>query len=265
MSDETAVNSETGDRQSWLSRFPDDGSLLRYAFYIMLVSVVGVLVFDYREMITRAPVEIALPDNPVLPAYIPPSSNDQEQPERFSPTVKTERDILRQPLQVELAADGVLKVTGTISVGSSGTFAEKTRNIVEYIKVVELNSPGGSVSDALEISNLVREKGFATRVSDGALCASSCPLVLAGGKNRIAGEKAAIGVHQVYSSNGNAQSADRALSDGQSVTAQITRHLATMGVDPALWIHALETPPNQLYYLSNEEIEKFKLAEVSAE
>ena len=32
-----------------------------------------------------------------------------------------------------------------------------------------------------------------------------------------------------------------------------------MGVDPALWLHALETPPDRLYYLSPEELTTYKL------
>ena len=37
------------------------------------------------------------------------------------------------------------------------------------------------------------------------------------------------------------------------------RHLSDAGVDAALWLHALETPPNQLYYFSAEELERYKL------
>ena len=33
-----------------------------------------------------------------------------------------------------------------------------------------------------------------------------------------------------------------------------------MGVDPALWIHAMETPPARMYFLSNAELPAFRLA-----
>ncbi|MEM7215911.1 MAG: ATP-dependent Clp protease proteolytic subunit [Pseudomonadota bacterium] len=244
-------------------RFPGDDTVLRVAFYSMLIAVICALVFDYREMIEQTPVEISLPNNPVLPAFVPPGLDTDEEPDRVSPKVETAQEVLRQPLQIELVTDGVLNVTGMISVGSAKLFEEKTQNIIEYIKVVNLNSPGGSVNDALEISDLIRKNELSTKVASGALCASSCPIVLAGGKERLAGEKAAIGVHQVYSGSREPKSADQALSEGQSVTARITRHLEAMGVDPVLWIHALETPPNKLYYLSVEELEKFKLAVVS--
>jgi hypothetical protein len=32
-----------------------------------------------------------------------------------------------------------------------------------------------------------------------------------------------------------------------------------MGVDPALWLHALDTPPQALYYLSPEELADYRL------
>src|SRR3989442_1259589 len=66
-----------------------------------------------------------------------------------------------------------------------------------YIKTVVLNSPGGSVADAMAIGRLIRAKKFATEVEAAKYCASSCPLVFAGGIERRAGEKAVIGVHQV--------------------------------------------------------------------
>ena len=51
----------------------------------------------------------------------------------------------------------------------------------------------------------------------------------------------------------------QAMSDAQATTARISRHLAEMGVDPALWLHALDTPPQALYYLSPEELADYRL------
>jgi hypothetical protein len=49
------------------------------------------------------------------------------------------------------------------------------------ITIVALNFPGGSLEDALAMGRLIRDKGMATEVEAGATCASSCPLVFAGG------------------------------------------------------------------------------------
>jgi hypothetical protein len=106
----------------------------------------------------------------------------------------------------------------------------------------------------------IRAYGIATEVSDGAVCASSCPLLFAGGVERVAGSRAAIGVHQFYTQPipGLRGSID-AVSDAQFVTARISRHLTEMGVDPAAWLHALDTPPTTLYYFSEWELAEYRL------
>jgi hypothetical protein len=173
---------------------------------------------------------------------------------------------LRQPLNVKLGSGGVLEVTGTIDIGSAERFRTEVEGYREYIKSVALDSPGGSVNDALAMGKLIRESGFATSVAAGALCASSCPLIFAGGKQRLATAKSAIGVHQIYATvtadslPAGLRAAGDAMSDAQKTTATITRYLTDSGIDPALWLHALETPPNRLYYLDAGELTKYKLA-----
>jgi len=43
-------------------------------------------------------------------------------------------------------------------------------------------------------------------------------------------------------------------------SAQCQKYLQEMGVDPALWIHAMETPPARMYFLSNAELTALRLA-----
>jgi hypothetical protein len=111
----------------------------------------------------------------------------------------------------------------------------------------------------MEMAKLIREKRYATEVADGALCASSCPLVFTGGVTREAGEKAAIGVHQFYAATTGDSSAAQVMADAQATTARITRHLSAMEVDPALWLHALDTPPRALYYFTPDEMGDYRL------
>jgi hypothetical protein len=90
--------------------------------------------------------------------------------------------------------------------------------------------------------------------------------MFAGGHERIASPAAAVGVHQIYASvpagtrPPTGLSAADAISDAQKTTAKITRYLEEVGVDPAVWLNALETPPDKLYYLSPDELTKYKLA-----
>ena len=68
------------------------------------------------------------------------------------------------------------------------------------IGLVALDSPGGYVSEALRISEMVRRDRLNTYVAR--LCASSCFNVFAAGVKRTASREASIGVHSAYSAEG---------------------------------------------------------------
>lgn len=248
-----------------LSDYFNDAMLMRSAFYCLIGFVGVTLALDYREMLTKdafeKPVVTPRRANPVLPAFKPATQVEGEEPEQtIAPAITTSSEVLNSPMTIELGSGGVLRMTGFIDVGTAEVFNKEIEGIDEYVKLIELNSPGGSVFDALAISSKIRDFGWTTKVSNGNLCASSCPLIFAGGKKRIAEENAAIGVHQFFSFNEDTRSPSEAISGTQSTTARITRHLDTMEVDPQLWVHALETPPQQLYYFSQEELKDYKLA-----
>lgn len=236
----------------------DDGLLMRGAFFGLLAAAGIFLFVDLREM---SLANAALPghdpmttDAPILP---PALTDGIPQAPPVEP--QTPREVLRQPMRFELTTGGVLKAEGSIDLGAADRFAEEIAARGEYVKSITLNSPGGSVDDALAISRLIREKGLNTQVETRALCASSCPLIFAGGVARQAAEDAIVGVHQVFNAGEERPSPEQAMSAAQSTTARIARHLDDMGIADGLWIHALETPPDRLYYLTPEEMTEFKL------
>lgn len=238
----------------------DDGTILRTAFYALLAGSLTMLALDYRELGAAAAQAGVRTGQPLLPAFGPDGPGTA-----LPPGITADPDTLRQPLVVSLESGGVLTLTGTLDPGAADRFAAEIAARGEYVTTVSLNSPGGSVHDALAIGSLIREHGFATRVDDGALCASSCPLVLAGGTERRAGPAAAIGVHQIFATHpadalpAGPAAAATAMAEAQRTTALVSRHLAAMGIDPALWLHALETPPDRLYYLSPAERADYRL------
>jgi hypothetical protein len=248
----------------WLAEL-EDGAILRVAFFALLIGTASVLYVDFRELTANEGAALTMPMQPILPpAFDSPSQGPM-------PNVTTTPDVLDQPLEITLGSGGQLMLTGTFDPGSAERFAAEIEARGEYVQTIVLDSPGGSVVDALAIGSLIHEKGLATKVASGSLCASSCPIVFASGKTRIASPAAAIGVHQIYAAalSGDPQSALRvagtAMSDAQSTTADIMSHLTQTGVDPALWLHALETPPDQLYYFTAEEMQRLKLVTEFAE
>jgi len=189
----------------WLSGNPDD-AILRWIFRSIVMVTIAVLAADLATTNgwisppdpTLAPVEtrqaspeFALPSVPSILAPFLPGGD-----KRLTPLPQPDGAMAR-PMTFELVGSGKLMATGTITPGISEAFAAEVGKRGDYIKTVVLNSPGGSVTDALAMGRLIRERKFATEVEAGKYCASSCPLVFAGGVERRAGDRAAIGVHQV--------------------------------------------------------------------
>jgi ATP-dependent protease ClpP protease subunit len=245
---------------NWAAAF-EDGALIRATFFGLLSATAVILYLDYSDLSARTPPPDAGSMSPILPAFDPLAPQGKP-----GPDITTSADALRAPLSVALVAGGRLDLTGTIVPGSADHLAAEIVAHGEYIKTVALDSPGGAVVDALAMGRLIRNKGFSTSIAAGALCASSCPLVFAGGRERIATARSAIGVHQIYaevptgSLGSQLQAAGQAMSDAQSMTAQISRYLAQMGVDPEVWLRALETPPDRLTYLNAIDLKRLNLA-----
>lgn len=239
----------------------EDGRLIRAAFFALLAGTAGVLWVDFRDMAENQPLSANTPLNPILPGYDP--TYPALEP---GPGVTTDRALLDAPMTITLTAGGVLELVGTIDLGAAQRLRAELDARGEYVSSVKLDSPGGSVTDALDMGRAIRTLNLTTSVADGGFCASSCPLVFAGGAERVAGPNAAIGVHQVYVALRQGESvsgpklAGRAMSDAQRTTATITRYLMDMGVEPELWLNALETPPDRLHYFSPGEMTRLKLA-----
>ena len=162
---------------------------------------------------------------------------------------------MAKPMTFELVGGGKLMATGTITPGISEAFAAEVGRRGDYIKTVVLNSPGGSVADALTMGRLIRERKFATEVEAGKHCASSCPLVFAGGVERRAADKAMIGVHQVAAISSAASGPLRdEMSVAQNISARCQRYLGDMGVNLQVWVHAMETPHEKLFVFKPDEL-----------
>lgn len=248
----------------YFARF-DDGELLRWTFRGLLAGTVGILALDYLEMRSQPTSETLKVEAPQLTPLLPPVANPAAPSQNDPRTHFTgDREELRRPMRFTLSKGGVLEASGTIDAGASLRLDQELKSRGEYVRIISLNSPGGSVQDAMVMGKLLRASGISAEVVDGALCASSCPLLLAGGEKRLVGPQAAIGVHQFYAVSGGRDARSpgpaEAMSDAQITTARISRYLGELGVDPALWLHAMDTPPQSLYYLSADEMKKYRLA-----
>ncbi|MGJ5175822.1 hypothetical protein ACQR16_17805 [Bradyrhizobium oligotrophicum] len=247
---------------AWLAGNPDE-SILRWVFRTIVVVTVVVLVADLIGLnephvsSDAASPQFDIRKEPDAPAEAP--SVLAPLLKRLMPLPKSD-PALEQPISLELRGGGRLYATGTITPGSARAFADEVDRHGEYIKTVVLNSPGGSVADALAMGRLIRARKFATEIEAGKTCVSSCPLMFAGGLERRAGERATIGVHQVAAvRSANAARSDNDMSLAQNVSARCQRYLSDMGIDLKVWVHAMETPHDQLFIFKPDELKALNL------
>src|SRR6267143_354021 len=254
---------------AWLSDNPDQ-AILRWIFRSVVTVTIAVLAVDFISMNGW----IANPDAAATPAELKHGSPTLDLPslvpsilapllpggdKRLLPLLQPQ-GAMAKPMTFELVGGGKLMASGTITPGISEAFATEIGKRGDYIKTVVLNSHGGSVIDALAMGRLIREKKFATEVEAGKYCASSCPLVFAGGIERRAGDRTTIGVHQVAAIKTAAKGPPRdEMSIVQTISARCARHLGEMGVDIRVWVHAMETPHDKLFVFKPDELKSLAL------
>ena len=197
----------------------------------------------------------------VLPSTPFPATPDHDK--RLTPRPSAD-GVMGKPMTFELVGGGRLMATGTITPGISEAFAAEIGKRGDYVKTVVLNSPGGSVADALAMGRLIRERNFSTEIESGKYCASSCPLVFAGGVERRVGDRAVVGVHQVAAIGSTAGLPRDEMNVAQNISARCQRYLADMGVNLQVWLHAMETPHDKLFIFKPDELKSLNLATTAA-
>jgi hypothetical protein len=247
---------------AWLPDNPDE-TVLRWIFRCVVSVTVAVLAADLAGM----NASVGNPDSsevrpesaaPASPALLPPLLAPLP-PDKRLVQVPEPKGPLANPMSFELIGGGRLMATGTITPGISQAFAAEIEKRGDYIRTVVLDSPGGSVADALAMGRLIRDRKLATEVEPGKFCASSCPLVFAGGIERRAGDRATIGVHQIAAVSQDRGPPRDEMSLAQKVSARCQRYLGDMGVDLQVWIHAMETPHDKLFVFKPDELKSLSL------
>ncbi|MEL7430777.1 MAG: hypothetical protein AAFN43_12365 [Pseudomonadota bacterium] len=252
-----------------------DGRFLKVVFLAMLGVCVIILVQDYQTLLANAPQ--GLPgDRRGQPAPLTlPSPGDQTRryfprtmplgPSRKKPDLPgwldpLDGETMASPMQFVLGSDGRVSAVGTIDPGAADRLKAFLETHGEGIAEVTLHSPGGSVSDAIAMGRAIRTAGISTAVAAHGYCASACPLILASGLYRKVGEEAFVGVHQVYALPSSVGTLQSGMRDAQFITALCQQLLVDMEVNLQVWLKASQTPPDQLYIFTPDELVRFRLA-----
>jgi hypothetical protein len=269
-----ANQDEPGRLEAMFNAIPE-GAVLRGLFAGLMVATLLLVALDFLALQERSddlslldertePVEMARPkkdDNlrPYLPRTMPvaPGGGRLTLPgyER-SPSSKAMREAMVFKLGVKGKASGV----GLIKPGTAKAFERFLEKHGGEVKQITLHSPGGSVSDALEMARTIRKMKLTTLVPSNGYCASSCPLVFAGGEKRIAEKEAWIGVHRIFTLKSVLGTLQEGMAAAQSISARCQNFLIEMDVSPRVWIHAMTTPKNRLYVFTPDELTELKLA-----
>lgn len=178
-------------------------------------------------------------------------------PDRDRPATQPLRDpgTLPDRLVLTQVEGGLWRLEGAIAEGDGPRIVPLLDDAAP--DAVILQSPGGSVGDALVLGRALRERGIGTRMLAGEFCYSACPYVLAGGEQRQIDDAASVGVHQHYFGENSLLPAFTAVEDIQRGQAEVMIYLDDMGIDPLVMQHALSTPPDEIYILLPEELERY--------
>jgi hypothetical protein len=150
-----------------------------------------------------------------------------------TPSPTAEFDI---PYQVRLLSDGtVLEVSGSFSWALPQNF-QATLAAAPQVRLVRLESPGGHVGPAIEIANMIQQRGLNTYV--GRFCASACTIAFLGGRQRWLAPDARLGFHQAHAPG----------IPSQQVNEYLRTAYEGMHVPPAFISHVLRTPPSDLWF-----------------
>ena len=128
-----------------------------------------------------------------------------------------------------------LTVTGTIGPAAARLFRERLDQAgLAAGDLVLLSSPGGDLSQAVIMGEIIRSRGLATAVGTTdasgrvkpAYCASACVLVYAGGKPRFGVLGSALGVHRFVTTKATSDP----VADTQRVAGAVLGYMTKMGV-----------------------------------
>lgn len=122
---------------------------------------------------------------------------------------------------------------------------------------VAIDSRGGSIWVAMSIGRIIRKYSFATRVEVGALCVSACVYLLAAGQGRYVGGR--VGIHRPFIPNDGVTSARAKKAQYEGINAQARQYLEEMGLPASLHDRMMETPPDRVTWLTEQELSTFGL------
>ena len=187
-------------------------------------------------------------------------------------------DILDGTANLAVMMSPAIKLSGQIEPGD----AEKLKAFIEanglmncgapgfcpYNTVIALDSPGGSLVEALQIAEYVRRNNFPTLLPAGARCESACSMIFLSGyttyegifrPRRYAHDTARLGLHTPYLSlpprDYSAEEVDKVQRIINASLNNVVELFSGANLNLGILKEMYETPASGMYYLTVPEME----------
>lgn len=152
---------------------------------------------------------------------------------------------------------GSISISGPLIEGDAQKLVSLMISIKADFFYISLNSPGGSVIEALKMAEIIREMRAEVRTTQPGICASACFFLWLAGAHRIAGasdldESGWLGLHRPYLSSPTGT--ELSLTYQTQLMQAIATYLEQRTVPRRLIDIMMRNPSNQIYWAKSRDI-----------
>lgn len=158
-----------------------------------------------------------------------------------------------------------LRYKGRIA-GGFATLVERVARVADRLgigkRVLDLDSAGGQVEDAIRAGDVIAESRWTLWVREDSICHSACVLLLSGGDVRhLAGK---IGIHRIIRMSSTATTRAQLNAELRVVYDVVRDYLERNGTSTAIADLMKAVPNRSLRVLTDEELMRFGLAGINS-
>ena len=126
-----------------------------------------------------------------------------------------------------------------------------------YKRILDLDSAGGQVEDAIKAGDVIGAGGWTIWVREDSVCHSACVFVLGAGDNRMISGK--VGVHRIIRMSSTATTRAELNDELRGVYGRVKDYLERNGVAVAVADLMMTVPNRRLRLLSKDELQEYGL------
>jgi membrane-bound ClpP family serine protease len=157
---------------------------------------------------------------------------------------------------------GVVRLRYTGKIGTDFTaLVERVANAAKRLeikrRILDLDSSGGHVEDAMKAGDAIGASHWMLRVRDDAICHSACVLILAAGDDRVITGK--VGIHRMIRIGSSANTRAELNQELREVYAKMKDYLERNGASVAVADLMMTVPNRKLRLLTEDELQEYGL------